>query len=94
LNKKKIFLNGLYYILGRAISYTGLGVILYFGASKFHIASFFNTYGEKILGPLMILIGFYMLKLRQLFKQSNSCCHQQWIIKNKRRKNTAYKLSK
>ncbi|HNW98356.1 MAG TPA: aromatic aminobenezylarsenical efflux permease ArsG family transporter [Bacteroidales bacterium] len=62
-NKKKIFLNGLLYTLGRAISYTGVGVILYFGASKFHVAKFFQMYGERILGPLLIIIGVIMLDL-------------------------------
>jgi cytochrome c-type biogenesis protein len=60
-NKKRIFLNGLLYTLGRAVSYTSLGVILYFGASKFHVAKFFQMYGERILGPLLIIIGFIML---------------------------------
>lgn len=60
-NKKSVFINGLIYTFGRIITYVVLAAILYFGASKFHIASFFNTYGEKILGPLMILIGFFML---------------------------------
>jgi cytochrome c biogenesis protein CcdA len=62
-NKKRIFLNGLLYTLGRAVSYTGLGVILYFGASKFHVAKFFQLYGERILGPLLIIIGIIMLDL-------------------------------
>ena len=62
-NKKRIFLNGLLYTLGRAISYTGLGIILYFGASKFHVAKFFQVYGERILGPLLIIIGIIMLDL-------------------------------
>jgi cytochrome c-type biogenesis protein len=62
-NKKKIFLNGLLYTFGRAISYTGLGVILYFGASKFYVAKFFQVYGERILGPLLIIIGIIMLDL-------------------------------
>lgn len=62
-NKKRIFLNGLLYTLGRAISYTALGVILYFGASKFHVAKFFQLYGERILGPLLIIIGIIMLDL-------------------------------
>ncbi len=62
-NRKKIFLNGLLYTLGRAISYTGLGVIIYFGASTFHLARFFQLYGEKILGPLLIIIGIIMLDL-------------------------------
>jgi cytochrome c biogenesis protein CcdA len=62
-DKKKIFYNGLIYTLGRIISYTALGVILYFGASKFNISSFFNTYGERLLGPLLIIIGIFMLDL-------------------------------
>lgn len=62
-NKKKIFLNGLLYTFGRAVSYTGLGVVLYFGASKFHVAKFFQVYGERLLGPLLILIGIIMLDL-------------------------------
>ena len=62
-DKKKIFLNGLVYTLGRAISYTALGVILFFGASKFNISSFFNTYGERLLGPLLLIIGIFMLDL-------------------------------
>lgn len=59
-NRKKIFFNGLWYTLGRAISYTTLGVILYFGASTFKIARFFQANGEKFLGPLLIIIGILM----------------------------------
>ena len=62
-NKRKIFTNGLFYTLGRAVSYTSLGVILYFGASKFHIARFFQTYGERLLGPALIVIGVLMLNI-------------------------------
>jgi cytochrome c biogenesis protein CcdA len=60
-NRKKIFYNGLWYTLGRAISYTVIGVILYFGASKFQVAKLFQSNGEKFLGPLLILIGILML---------------------------------
>lgn len=59
-NKKKIFYNGLWYTLGRAVSYTALGVILYFGASTFQIAKFFQANGEKFLGPLLIIVGILM----------------------------------
>lgn len=60
-NKRKVFINGLFYTLGRAFSYVTIGVILFFGASKFHIASFFQSNGEKFLGPLLIIIGIFML---------------------------------
>ncbi|MDE5423799.1 aromatic aminobenezylarsenical efflux permease ArsG family transporter [Ancylomarina sp. DW003] len=62
-DKKKIFISGLVYTLGRAISYTVLGVILYFGASKFDVSSFFHSYGERLLGPVLILIGIFMLDI-------------------------------
>ena len=62
-NKQKIFINGLLYTLGRAVSYTSLGIALYFGASKFHVAKFFQIYGERFLGPLLIVIGILMLDI-------------------------------
>ena len=65
-SKRKVFLSGLLYSLGRAFSYTSIGLILYFGASKFHIARFFNQNGEKYLGPLLILIGLIMLNIIKL----------------------------
>lgn len=49
------------YSFGRAFSYTIIGLILFFGASKFHIARFFSQNGEKYLGPLLIIIGLIML---------------------------------
>ena len=62
-NKKKVFVSGIIYSLGRAFSYTIIGLILYFGASKFHVARFFNQNGEKYLGPLLIIIGLIMLNI-------------------------------
>ena len=65
-SKQKVFLSGLLYSLGRGFSYTAIGFILYFGASKFHIARFFNQNGEKLLGPLLIIIGLIMLNVIKL----------------------------
>lgn len=65
-NKKTVFLSGIIYSLGRAFSYTAIGLILYFGASKFHIARFFQQNGEKYLGPLLIIIGLIMLNVIRL----------------------------
>ena len=62
-DRKKIFFNGLWYTLGREISYTALGVILYFGASKFHVSKIFQANGEKFLGPLLIIVGILMLDI-------------------------------
>lgn len=65
-SKQKVFLSGLLYSLGRGFSYTAIGFVLYFGASKFHIARFFNQNGEKLLGPLLIIIGLIMLNVIKL----------------------------
>lgn len=60
-SKRKVLLSGLLYAAGRGFSYTLIGLVLFFGASKFHIARFFNQNGEKYLGPLLIIIGLVML---------------------------------
>lgn len=60
-NRRKVFYNGLIYTLGRAISYTTIGILLYLGASQFSLSGFFQNWGEKLLGPLLIIIGLFML---------------------------------
>lgn len=60
-NRKRVFVNGLIYTLGRAISYTGLALIIYFGASQINISRLFQGWSEKLLAPLLILIGLLML---------------------------------
>jgi threonine/homoserine/homoserine lactone efflux protein len=60
-NRNKVFINGLLYTLGRGISYTAIAFVLYLGADQFKFSGFFQQYGEKILGPLLIIIGFFML---------------------------------
>ena len=65
-NRQRVFLNGLVYTLGRAISYTGLAVIIYFGASKMNISMIFQGWGEKLLGPVLILIGLFMLDVLKI----------------------------
>lgn len=62
-DKRRMFLNGLIYTLGRIISYTLLGVIIYYGASRLDISIFFQKYLNKVLGPLLILIGLFMLDI-------------------------------
>lgn len=62
-NKNKIFANGLIYTLGRAISYTLIGLILFLGASKFEISRLFSSSVEKFLGPFLIIIGVLMLDI-------------------------------
>jgi len=60
-NRKTVFINGLIYTLGRAITYAGIGLLFYFGASQFHISGFVQEWGEKLLGPILVIIGVIML---------------------------------
>lgn len=57
---KNTLLNGLFYTLGRGISYTLLATLIYFGLSSFQISGIFQGWGDKVLGPILILIGLIM----------------------------------
>jgi sulfite exporter TauE/SafE len=60
-DRRRVFISGMVYTLGRAISYTGLAVILYFGANRMNVSGLFQGWGEKLIGPLLIVIGLFML---------------------------------
>ena len=62
-NRNRVFINGLLYTLGRAITYTVIALIIYFGADQMKFGGFFQRYGEKIVGPLLIIIGLFMLDI-------------------------------
>ncbi len=62
-NRRRVFISGLVYTLGRAISYTGLALLIYAGTSKMHLSMLFQGWGEKLLGPVMIVIGLFMLDM-------------------------------
>jgi len=65
-NQKRVFLNGVVYTAGRAISYTLIAVIIYIGADQFKVSGIFQQYGEKIIGPLLVLIGLLMLDILKI----------------------------
>lgn len=60
-NRNRVFLNGLLYTLGRAITYTAIALIIFLGVDQLKFGGFFQRYGEKIIGPLLIIIGLFML---------------------------------
>jgi cytochrome c-type biogenesis protein len=62
-NRNRVFLNGLFYTLGRAVTYTSIALIIYLGADQFSFSGFFQQYGEKIIGPFLIVIGVLMLDI-------------------------------
>ena len=62
-NRNRVFYNGLFYTLGRVITYTTIALIIFLGADQFKFGGFFQRYGERIIGPLLIIIGIIMLDL-------------------------------
>jgi cytochrome c-type biogenesis protein len=62
-NRNRVFFNGLFYTLGRAVTYTLIPLIIFLGADQFKLSGFFQRYGEKIIGPLLLLIGIFMLDI-------------------------------
>lgn len=69
-NRKRVFLNGVLYTFGRVIAYTVLGIILISvlkeGASVFGIQKAIGKWGELLLGPLLLVIGLFMLLVNKL----------------------------
>lgn len=64
-NRKRAFLLGLLYTLGRTLAYTALAAVLIYiirkGEDTFGIQDTMSTLGEWILGPALILMGIFML---------------------------------
>jgi len=75
-SKRLVFLSGIVYSFGRAFSYSTIGLILFFGASKFQVSRFFNQNGEKYIGPLLIIVGLIMLNVLRINFLSKSSITQ------------------
>lgn len=64
-NRRRIFRNGVLYTIGRVIAYTILGIILISilkeGASVFGVQKAIGKWGDLLLGPLLVVIGLFML---------------------------------
>ena len=64
-NRNQIFLNGIFYTLGRILSYSVLGAILITllrnGSEMFFIQKAISRWSELLLAPALILIGLFML---------------------------------
>ena len=66
-NGKRTLLTGFVYTLGRMFTYVLLAsLIVYMGINVQAISLFLQKYGEKILGPLLIVIGLVMLDIIKL----------------------------
>jgi len=57
---RQTLLNGFFYTFGRGISYTVIATLIYLGLSSFQVSRIFQGWGDKILGPALIVIGLIM----------------------------------
>ena len=62
-SRRKVFCNGVVYTLGRSITYVGIGLVLLMGVGQMQLSTGLSVYGEKIIGPLLLVIGIFMLGL-------------------------------
>jgi len=69
---KHTILSGLFYTLGRGISYTLLATLIYFGLSSFQVSRIFQGWGDKVLGPVLIIIGLIMFGVIKINLKNNS----------------------
>lgn len=62
-NPGKVFVNGLFYTLGNAAGYLAIGIILYLGASKFSVSRTLISFGNILMGIILLLGGIIMLDI-------------------------------
>lgn len=65
-SQRKTLLSGVLYTFGRVLTYTLIGGIIYFGASKFEVSKLLQGNGEKFIGFIMVFIGLIMLNVIKL----------------------------
>ena len=66
-SSRQVFLTGLLYTLGRTLAYLGLAAVLVASAlSVPQISLFVQKYMHLILGPILIIVGMFLLGLIQL----------------------------
>ncbi len=64
---RQVFLSGILYTVGRALTYVVLGVLLVgFMLSVPQVSLFLRKYMNKLLGPLLIIVAMFLLNLIQL----------------------------
>lgn len=66
-NSRQVFLTGLLYTLGRTLAYLGLAIVLVASVlSVPQISLFLQKYMNLVLGPILIVVGMFLLQLIQL----------------------------
>jgi len=66
-NSRQVFLTGLLYTVGRTLAYLGLAVVLVASLlSVPQVSLFLQKYMHLVLGPILIIVGMFLLELIQL----------------------------
>jgi len=66
-DSKSVFGTGLFYTLGRMVSYFLVGLaVIYSFTSVPAIANFLQKYMNKILGPVLVIVGLFLLEVFRL----------------------------
>ncbi len=60
-NRHRVFFNGIFYTIGRALTYSTIALIIYFGADQLKLSGFFQLISEKVIGPFLLIIGILLL---------------------------------
>jgi cytochrome c biogenesis protein CcdA len=80
-DSKRTILNSLVYTLGRSFTYTLLVLLITFGLSSFEVARIFQGWGDKVLGPVLIIIGLIMLDVIEINLSKGKATEkiQKWV---------------
>ena len=74
-DRRRVFMNGLAYTVGRILAYSALGVTLialFRGSGGMEaVGRWFGEWGERLLAPVLIIIGLYFILDRFLHKHEH-----------------------
>jgi cytochrome c biogenesis protein CcdA len=62
-DKQRVLFNGIFYTLGRMFTYTALASLIYFGASKLHVAKWLQQINGVWIGISLVVFGILMLNV-------------------------------
>jgi len=66
-DRKYTIMTGILYTLGRMLSYSILGILIIIAGLEIPgVATFLQDFGERVLGPLLIVVGVIMLNIDRL----------------------------
>ncbi|MDY5969016.1 MAG: aromatic aminobenezylarsenical efflux permease ArsG family transporter [Bacteroidales bacterium] len=65
-HKRRVMFNGIFYTAGRMFSYTALASIIFLGASKLHVAQWFQQINGIWIGIALVAFGILMLDVVKL----------------------------